>query len=68
MKIVQVIADWFYTNDGEGWDSYEVGKNDVIKIIENKPRGEGDKWYYDIHYTNGRMERLFNPNSVSYEE
>lgn len=39
---------------------------DVEKITEYQAAGEGDKWYYDIHYNNGRMLRIFNPDRVMF--
>ncbi len=68
-KIVQLIANWYsFTADGGGedYDTYEVGKNGVDKIIEYRPRGEGDKWFYDVHFEKKGTKRIFNPNSVSY--
>lgn len=40
--------------------TYTVGPN-VKSITEHSARGEGDKWYYDVEFTDGHKERLFNP-------
>ena len=66
MKIVQLITDWFYTPDGDGFDHYEVGKNEIKEIREHLPQGEGDRLWYDVEYENGNVKRLYNPNSVSF--
>ena len=68
MKIIELTANWFYTNDGEEYVSYVVGEMGVTKIIEHYPRGEGDRWFYDVRFDNGRTMRIFNPNSVSFEK
>lgn len=65
-KIIQLVTDWLYTLDGDGYDTYDVGKHDVVEIKEHPPQGEGDRWFYDVIYEDGRMKRLFNPNSVSF--
>ena len=51
---------------GEDWDIAEVGKKDVIRIDEHPAYGEGDKWYYDIFYKDGKIVRTFNPCRVVY--
>ena len=38
------------------------------EIIEHRAAGEGDKWYYDIIYTNETEMRIFNPNTVLREK
>lgn len=54
-------------------EEYEVAEVGVIdmrnrlevkEILEHSARGEGDKWYYDVIYTNGTEMRVFNPNTV----
>ena len=66
MKIIQLIANWYYTPDGEDYESYNIGENGVLEIIEHLPQGEGDKWYYDIHFETGEKTRTFNPNFVEF--
>lgn len=62
--------NWFATPDGESFTSRGVGFMyhglKCVKISEHKPAGEGDKWYYDIHYSDGSIERVFNPNAVFF--
>ena len=68
MKLMQITTDWFYTTEvGEECEIYEPGKNDCTEIKEHAPQGDGDKWYCDIFFTGGRMKRVFNINSISYE-
>ena len=71
MKIIQLIANWYATSSiGEEYETYEVGKNGVVKITEYRPRGEGDKWFYDVMFDEIQRKgtkRIFNPNSVSFE-
>lgn len=70
MKIIRIDFNWFCTNDqdGEDWHRYEVGKKEIVKIEEHRSQGEGDKWFYDVHFSNGKMERIFNPNRVYFEK
>ncbi len=68
MKIKRLIANWFYTPDGDGYDTYEVGKYNVIKITEHTAQGSGDKWFYDVEFLDNKTRRIFNPNSVDFEE
>lgn len=68
-KIVQLIANWFAIPElGAGYETYNVGKNDVTAIIEYRPRGDGDRWYYDVIFAGKGTKRIFNPNSVSFEK
>ena len=46
---------------------YTVGEQSVTKIVEHRPAGEGDKWYYDVHIESGVIHRVFNPLSVTRE-
>lgn len=38
----------------------------VKEITEHAAAGDGDKWYYDIHYKDGRVLRVFNPIEVLF--
>ena len=73
--ITKLTYNWHQTgnaSDGIG-DDYclvEVGKEcyvnklEVKEITEHRAAVEGDKWYYDVIYTNGTEMRVFNPNTV----
>jgi hypothetical protein len=50
----------------EQFTSAEVGRSECISIIEHKAMGEGDRWYYDVNYNDGRTIRVFNPNCVVF--
>lgn len=77
-KIIRVTWNWSPAlMEGSGdtridvyTDTYEeanVGNENVLEINEHKPTGEGDKLFYDIHYENGDVVRVFNPNTVVFE-
>jgi len=72
MKIKQLIYDYtptMCTNTqgiGEQSLSAEVGVNGVTEITEHAAAGDGDKWYYDIHYNDGVVVRTFNPHKVYF--
>lgn len=40
----------------------------VTSIQEHSCRGEGDKWYWDIHINDGGTLRIFNPEEVLYAD
>ena len=65
MKVVTYIR-W------QGFDSElayaSTSELAVIGIIEHRAGGEGDKWFYDITYDDGRVVRVFNPIEVGLEE
>lgn len=72
-KIKILTWDRFYTlEDGESYSVAEIGKShfpgspEVTFIHEHKCGVEGDKWYYDIHYTDGSVRRIFNPDEVTF--
>jgi hypothetical protein len=73
MKIIkQITFNWLFSpiENSEGYERRTVGEKSisgmVVLITEHSAKGEGDKWFYDIEYENGAMERTFNPNSVFY--
>lgn len=65
--ISELIYNWFFTNEGQEHNTYTVGKHGVTQIIEHQSKGDGDRWYYDVFFDDGRMERIFNPNKVTFK-
>lgn len=61
MKIIAVEINEF---------TYRLGEHGIIEIREHIPTGdfEGDKWYYDVVFDTGRIERLFKYDEVTYEK
>ena len=72
MAVKHIIFDWFYSpqDNGEEFKEYSVGKtykgHMVVRIKEHAAQGEGDKCYYDVTFSDGTMERIFNINKVFY--
>lgn len=70
--IKSINYNWFTSNEnGEEFTNRNVGSEyygrlTVSKIEEHNPMGEGDRWFYDIYYSDGSVERVFNPNQVFY--
>ena len=64
--MVQIIERIHYNWREKGYSFREVGKEGVLSIIEHPAIGEGDRWFYDVHFESGAMERIFNPNHVFY--
>ena len=50
-----------------GNKNYRVGSDGVSAIVEHRAQGDGDKWFYDVHFEDGRVERIFNINKVILE-
>ncbi len=70
MEIYKIIYNWSYTSgddQGETYDVADIESSGCISISEHRAQGEGDKWYYDIHYNTGNIVRTFNPNKVYYK-
>lgn len=70
-QIEKIHYNWHQSADcdsaTEDFYSYTVGEESVTKITEHKAIGEGDRWFYDVHFESGAMERIFNPNQIFYK-
>ena len=60
------IGNDYNFNEAIVRDNDYTNNNTVKEIREHTAGGEGDKWYYDIYYDNGKMLRVFNPIEVSF--
>jgi hypothetical protein len=71
-EIRKIHYNWFQSYDGnnagEDFDHHTVGQRGVIEILEYPAYAEGDKWYYDVIFENGDVERIFNINRVFFKE
>jgi hypothetical protein len=67
MIIKEIQYDWYFTPEGEEYKKYRVGSDGVSAIVEHRAQGDGDKWFYDVHFEDGRVERIFNINKVILE-
>lgn len=71
-RITRITYNWHQVNwdgsAGEDYNEYSIGQKSVTEIIEHPAIGEGDKWFYDVYFEDGHMERLFNPNIVVYQD
>ena len=59
----------FFSKDTTMFDSIQYDSEDSEQIKEIKyhyPMGEGDKHYCDVYYTDGTIERLFEPNTITF--
>lgn len=66
MKILQIN---YFSPNKNSMLYYKVGEKEVYKIEEHSARGEGDKWYYDVHFnTSPKMFRLFEFHSVIFDD
>lgn len=54
--------------DDHGRSNYYVtGHSGVERIEEYRPKGEGDKWFYDV-FTKDTVVRVFKFNSVEFSK
>lgn len=71
-RITKIVFNWFASS--ENGEEYTVRQlfevydgNQVLEISEHAACGEGDKYFYDVHYYDKKIERIFNPNTVLYD-
>ena len=53
---------------GESWDSVKITDENVLSIEEHLPQGEGDRYYCDVEYKDGKIFRTFNPCGIVYQQ
>ena len=73
MKLItSIIYNWYASlENGEDFSTITVGKRygsnlTCTLIEEHRAAGEGDRWFYDVHNSDGTSTRIFNPNQVFY--
>jgi protein involved in polysaccharide export with SLBB domain len=59
------VIDSFY-EEAKTCKEYRVGQGDVVKIEEHAAQGDGDKWYYDVYFSNRTKVRAFIPVQVAF--
>lgn len=69
-KIIQIKLNW---TAQEGYldgcfSSESIGTRGVTEITEHRPAGEGDRFFYDVYYSNGNMQRVYNFSNVFFEK
>lgn len=70
--ICQLNYNWYATpENGEEFQCACVGSSDGIRVIEaiheHSAAGEGDRWFYEICFSDGSSETVFNPNKVFWK-
>lgn len=53
-------------DDPERYLEHAVGYGGVTEIREHAAQGDGDRWFWDVHFDNNRVQRIFNPHLVFY--
>ncbi len=73
MKVKKLKYNWRQVGStidrdgaGEDYDWFEVGQNDVVDIVENKPDYQNPVWNYIIYFKDWSQIRVFNVNYVEY--
>jgi hypothetical protein len=67
MKIKKIWFNWsFNYQAGENYSIYEVGKKNVVSIIEYQGI-ENNPYFCLVNFENGEAEKLFNINRIFYE-
>lgn len=72
-EITGINYNWYATpENGEEFTNRTVGVRygnvTCDNIKEHSAAGNGDRWFYDISYSDGSIERIFNPNQVVFTE
>ena len=57
MKAIKILTSY---------DWYTVGVDGCVSITEHSARGEGDRWYYDIAFEDGKTIRAFDVLQVEF--
>lgn len=70
LKITGIWCDFVEAHHdyAQNLSCFIIGKGTVEKILEHTPEFSGDKWYYDIYFAGGKVQRTFNPYKVFYTE
>ena len=58
MRAIKILTSY-------GW--YTVGVDGCVSITEHSAQGDGDKWYYDIVFADGKTIRSFGVDQVEFE-
>ena len=67
-KVKRILYNWYFTQEyGEEYLSCNITDQNISSIEEHIPLFNGDKHYCVIHYTDGSSEKVFNLNSIEYE-
>jgi hypothetical protein len=56
--ISKIHFNWFYNESGGDYDVYEVGKGNVVKIVDCQHD------FIVVHFENGDFEEIYNLNQV----
>ena len=67
-QIVHSSANFDQYHVGGTYYKDEHSRKTCIEIYEHKAEGEGDKWYYDVKFDDGSINRIFNPNEIFIKE
>lgn len=66
-KISRLVFNWY--TDAQGFECSRevmVGEDNCVDIVEYIPKNGDLRWHYDIYFSNGDVERTFNPNRIEY--
>lgn len=68
--ITNLVYNWrFSPENGEEFNTFDIGyTKGLVEITEHRAQGEGDKWYYDAIFEDGKVIRVFNPNQVQFNK
>jgi hypothetical protein len=68
-RIRKIICNWFYTTEnGEEYESYEVGHNEVVEIERHIPRNGLERDFCLVKLENGTEVIKFNVDSINFKE
>lgn len=63
IDVMSILKEFKIT---EEYSYCQVGIKGVIEIMYHTPMGEGDAHYCDVKFESGTVDRLFNPDNVTF--
>lgn len=67
-QIRTITYNWFYTSEGEGYEKCTVGLNGIIRIEKHDSYYDGPPAHFTVHYEDGGMLDIHNPNTIAWKE
>lgn len=67
MKITSLWFNWFYTDSGDEYTIYTLGKKvNGLEVIEIIDMATEQSVAYQVNFSDGTGEIIFNPNKISF--
>lgn len=64
----QIIKKISFHDENGNPQEVTAGKYGVKEIQQHSAQGDGDKWYYDVIFEDGKGFMIFDPKVVEYKK